>query len=125
MNYERLFKTIRNINVSGEIGISSYHLNDYTNTFNPDLIIPFSFNTYYGNKHHIEISLGQSISSIIINSSTDFKPKRETQLNTNLSLGYRYQKPKGKIIFRIAYTPLIERNKEYRHWASISFGTSF
>lgn len=125
VNYERNVFRKSNIKIALRIGFSTIHFYDFTNKFNPDLIIPLLINGLYGNKHNIEFGIGQTFSSIVQSNSTDYFPARENSFSTNFTLGYRYQKPSGGIIFRIAYTPVIEKNKSYRHWGGISIGYAF
>lgn len=125
INYEYLINKINKLKLSVRIGLSTYHLNDYTNQFNPDLIIPIAINAYYGNRHNIDLGFGQTITSIVYADDSDYKPKRSNSLNTNISIGYRYQKVEGGVMFKVAYAPIIEKNELYRHWLLLSFGYSF
>jgi hypothetical protein len=84
-----------------------------------------TINGFYGQNHKIELGVGETFSNIVHVGITDFKPKRITNFHTILSIGYRYQKKSNGIVFRCAYTPIIEFNSYFRHWAGISFGYSF
>ena len=125
INYEHLVKKINKFKFSTRIGLSTYHLNDFTNRFNPDIIIPISINVYYGTQHNIDFGLGQTITNIVYANNIDYQPTRINNFNTNLSIGYRYQKETNGIVFKIAYSPVIENNKMFRHWFLLSFGYSF
>ena len=125
INYEYLVKKIKKLKLSVRVGASSYHLNDYTNKFNPDVIIPITINAYYGTKHNIYFGLGQAITSIVYANNSDYKPKRTNNSNTNLSIGYRYQKEVGGIMFKIGYASIIENNNMFRHWFLLAFGYTF
>ncbi|OQX75219.1 MAG: hypothetical protein B6D61_10860 [Bacteroidetes bacterium 4484_249] len=125
VNYEYLLKSINKIKLSVRIGFSTYHITDYTNSFNPDILIPIAVNAYYGLNHNIDFSIGQTISNIVYADNFDFQPKRKNSFNTNLSLGYRYQKETGGFMCKIAYSPIIENNKTYRNWISLSLGYAF
>lgn len=125
INYEYLVKKIDKLKLSVRIGASSYHLNDYTNKFNPDIVIPIVINAYYGIKHNIDFGLGQTITNIVYADNSDYKPKRKNNFNTNLSIGYRYQKEEGGIMFKIAYAPMIENNYMFRNWFLLAFGYAF
>jgi len=125
INYERVVFFKNKMMFGMRCGISSYHINDYSNTFNPDIVIPLSINAYYGKNHKAEIGVGETISNIVHADFANFKPKRETKFHTIFSIGYRYQKNAGGIFFRCTYTPIFEFNKYLRHWAGISFGFSF
>ena len=111
--------------ISGRIGISTYNIKDYTYSFNPDIIIPSAINGIYGKTHNIEIGIGQTISNIVQSKHSNLISYRETKFHTNFTIGYRYQKDKGGIIYRCGYMPIIEFNKLYRHWLGTSIGFGF
>ena len=125
LNYENVVFRKNKVKIGLRIGLSTYHIIDFTNTFNPDIIIPFSVNGFYGNKHNVEFGVGQTFSSIVQLNSTDYSTDRENGFSTSFTLGYRYQKQNGGIIFRIAYTPIIDHNKYYENWGGISIGYAF
>lgn len=125
INYERVLFSKKYLMFSTRLGFGTYHINDYTNNFNPDILLPLLINGCYGKNHKIELGLGQTFANIVQADNTDFKPKRVTNLHTIFSVGYRYQKDTGGIFFRCVYTPIIEFNSSFRHWAGISFGYSF
>ena len=81
-------------------------------------------NAYYGQNHKIELGVGQSIISVVQHDA-NFNADRVSNLNTLFSIGYRYQKSTGGILFRFAYTPIIEYNKHFRNWFGISIGYTF
>jgi hypothetical protein len=125
INYERVIYCKNYLMSTIRFGISTYHIVDYINKFNPDIIIPFTLNGIYGHSHKIELGVGETYSNIVHVDLTNFEPKRVSKFSTIFSIGYRYQKNTGGIVFRCAYTPIIEFNKYLRHWAGISFGYSF
>lgn len=125
LNYEYLVKKINRLKLSARIGASTYHLNDYTNEFNPDVIIPLTINAYYGTKHHIDFGLGQTITSIVSANNSDYQPERINSFSTNLSIGYRYQKETGGMMFKGGYSPIIENNNEFNHWLYLGLGYTF
>ncbi len=126
INYEYLFKTINHLKLSTRIGLSTYRLKDYTEKFNPDFIIPITLNVYYGIRHHIDLGLGPTITSIVYANHETYQPQRRTLANnTNLFIGYRYQKEDNKVMFKIGYAPIIEQNHLFRNWYLLAFGYSF
>ena len=125
LNYERTILLKSNLRMGLRIGLSTYNITDYTRKFNPDIIIPIAINGLYGNKHKIEFGFGQTISNIVKANFSDLKPGRVTNLHANFTIGYRYQKDTGGVIFRISYTPLIEFYESFRHWGGISIGYAF
>jgi hypothetical protein len=125
LNYERACYRKKNVLLALRIGAGIYHLNDYTTTFNPDILIPLAINSCYGKSHKLELGLGQTLATIVRAGETDFKPKRVLNFHSNFSIGYRYQKKTSGLFLRCAYTPIIEFNRYFRHWAGISIGYSF
>ena len=124
INYERLIKKNGELHFSARIGLSTYHLQDYTNRFNPDVIIPASLNSYYGNKHNIDLGIGLTFTSIIVAGKTYIETTRKNSFYPSLSVGYRYQKETGGLIFKIGYSPIFENNF-FRHWFYIATGYGF
>ncbi len=126
INYENDILLINKFSLGFRGGFSTIHILDYTRKFNPDLIFPISIYFLYGIKHKIEIGIGETISSIPV---TDMENSpvhtRSTSFSTNFTIGYRYEHQKTGIFFRCGYTPIIERNKHYRHWGAISIGYAF
>jgi hypothetical protein len=125
LNYERLVLRSTKLMLTVRLGVGSYRLKDYANSFNPDIIIPLTAYASYGNMHKIELGLGETLGSIVHANMEDHKPTRRTNLNTHLSLGYRFHKKSGGLLFRFAYTPLFEFNNSFRHWFSAAVGYGF
>ena len=125
INYELPITVVERVNISARLGLGSYHIKDFSNSINPDILIPLGINAYYGRKHHIDMGIGQTISSIIYADKTSYEPNRKTTFSTNMSLGYRYQKEDGHLMFRVAYTPILENNSDFRHWGSLAVGYTF
>ena len=125
LNYERVIFRKRNLSFYTRVGLSTCNLKDYTDNFNPDIIIPMAINGLYGTNHKIEFGIGQTISNIVHANYTNWQTERETNFHANFTIGYRYQKDKGGVMFRCSYTPIIEFYKFYRHWGGISIGYTF
>lgn len=125
INYERVLLSKYCISVASRIGIGTYHIYDYTTQFNPDILIPVSINAFYGKENKAELGLGQTFASIVRADFDKLEPTRMMNLHTFFSAAYRYQKKTGGIFFRLAYIPILEYNKNWRHWAGISFGYVF
>jgi len=124
-NYERLLPLREKFNVGIRIGVSTYHINDFTGEFNPDIIIPLAVSGLYGNNHKLEFGFGNTIANIVQADFSNGEPERISNLNANFTLGYRYQRNNGGVVFRCGYTPIIEFYKDYRHWGGISIGFAF
>ncbi|HEX5624424.1 MAG TPA: hypothetical protein VFX48_00290, partial [Saprospiraceae bacterium] len=125
INYERIYYCINDWMFGMRAGLGSYRLRDYTNAFNPDLLLPFTMNMLYGGLHKIECGIGGTIARIVQADSEMFRPVRKTHYHPALTIGYRYQKTAGGLVFRGNYIPILERGRHFRHWAGISIGYSF
>ena len=125
VNYERELIKKSKFKFSLRGGLGMYHTKDYEMKFNPDLLIPCTMFLYYGEKHHLDFGIGETVSSIVYFNYEEMDKKRNYHLHTNFSLGYRYQKSTGGIFFKISYTPFLEFNETYTHWGSASIGYGF
>jgi hypothetical protein len=112
LNYERILLNGNNFKTAAQAGISYYP----ASTGIRDVWIPISINELYtiGN-HHIEFGLG-------------IVPIREAARDADNNprywfwsglfsgrIGYRYQKPGGRFLFRAGFTPVVESGLEYTH----------
>lgn len=130
LNYERVIfqqknKLTPNLKIGVRLGISTFHLKDFNNKFNPDVIIPVAINAIYGKTHHLEVGFGQTFSNVTQTNSMTFAVERQTTLNSNFTAGYRYQKSERGIIFRLNYSPIISSDKLYNSWFGLSIGYGF
>lgn len=125
VHYERIIINNRLFKTAGQIGIS-YFPPIFGNKY---LWIPLEINEICSFKnHHIEAGFGM----VVI---------RETDWGGLLSgrIGYRYQKPSGRFIFRVGLTPVFESNlvdvpngfikllylSEFNYFPGVSIGYSF
>jgi hypothetical protein len=125
LNYEKLMFRKNMMSFSIRAGVGTYHVMDFTDNFNPDIIIPISLFGTYGRDHKIEISFGQTYASIVKADLSNFNPSRNSTFHSNFSIGYRYQKNTAGFFFRFAYSPIIQNNLAYRNWVGMSIGYSF
>lgn len=125
INFERTVLTHEKLTINGRIGLSTVHLKNHSRKMSPDIIIPFSVNTCYGNAHKAEIGIGETFTYMNVVNFENYKSKRNSYFHTALSLGYRYQPYHSGIFARIAYTPIFERNTILRHWGALSLGYTF
>ncbi len=125
VNYERTMFTKKKLSFALRIGISSYHVRDFYNKFNPDIITPMALNVCYGNIHKIEFNFGQTLTSIVMIDLEEFNPRRQLDFHSFFGIGYRFQPDSGGLFFRCFYSPIIEYNRYFKNWAGISVGYSF
>ena len=124
INYERILLNSDNFKTASQLGISYYP----PTTGVRDLWIPFGINEILSiGKHHIEAGLGYTL----------IREAARDQENNPLywfwsgvitgRFGYRFQKPNGRFIFRVAFTPLVEYGSslQFHPSAGVAVGYSF
>lgn len=125
LNYEGVFSLSDYFSASGRVGISTLRINDFTTQFNPDLLVPITINGFYGKAHKLQVGFGQLLSNTVRASHSTGLPIRETHFHTHFSVGYRYHKEKGRMIYGISYTPMIAYQENFRHWGAVTIGYVF
>ncbi len=116
INYEAIFGTNKHHAFAFRIGVGGYPV---TNTTDFVVGVPVAFNFITGRRSSfLDLSLGQTLT---VNTNAEFEPI------TTAGIGYRYQKSKSPLFFRLAYTPLINYigGMEYKHWAGLTIGFTF
>jgi hypothetical protein len=104
IGYERLIFNTEKLKTLGQMGFAYY---PKTAGIIP-LWIPLSINQLLSfNSHHIEAGIGQ----VLIN---DEMPdwKDNFRFFGSFKIGYRYQNPPGRILVKIAFTPVIDYGRE-------------
>lgn len=124
VNYERILINGNRFKTASQIGISYYP----ASTGIRDIWMPIGVNEILSfGKHHIEAGLGY----IVIREAT-----RDPENNPDEwfwsgimsgRIGYRYQKPGGRLILRAAFTPFMEHGTahEFHPSGGLSVGYSF
>lgn len=114
VNYERTILNGNRFKTLAQIGISFWGNKSWKG-----FVIPIAVNELISfNRHHIEVGTGVSPNFVW---RTD--QSREWDYFLMGRIGYRYQNPKKKFIFRIGYTPIIL--PEFGHWGGVAFGYCF
>ncbi len=121
VNFDQPLFQFRNTSFAIRAGLSTFHLKDYQNNFNPDLIVPLSIRAYTGQTHQLELGAGQVLTSIVVADKEENKISRQQKLHSQLTLGYRFAPAGKRWMTSITYTPLIEQSHGLRHWAGVSF----
>lgn len=136
VNYERVLLNYSRFKTTAEIGAGYYPekiIDMYT------LWIPVMLNSFYtlspaSGNHNIEAGIGHVFirdDNFFALYNYYFGLKKWYQGYAAFKIGYRYQKPEGRMIFRIHYSPFIEyfvnnvRYKNFHYWAGISIGYAF
>jgi hypothetical protein len=124
INYERLIINANRFKTAAQLGCSYYP----PSTGVRDLWIPFGINEIISfGKHHIEAGLGYVL---IREAARDQENNPDYWFWTNLysgRIGYRFQKPDGRLILRAAFTPVIEYDAafEFHPLGGVAVGYSF
>jgi hypothetical protein len=93
VNYERVLINRHKFKTTAQAGISFYPVDIRM------LWIPLSVNQLISfNQHHLELGIGQ----VLTLDSDEWEPFG------SFRIGYRYQKPEGRFLFRAGFTPFIE-----------------
>lgn len=119
LQFEHKFFSLKKHQLSYRIGFSTYKLIDFEQKFNPDLIFPLCLSYYFGTKHQVEIGTGLNFVSIPVLES--FEKKRQNSISGHALIAYRIETHKNWI-YKIAFTPLFEKEKTFRPWFGVSFG---
>lgn len=128
INYERLIFNGERFKTSAQAGFAYYPESSGV----IPLWIPLTINQMLSfGSHHLEVGLGQ----IIIN---DRLPNgvNDYILFGSLRAGYRYQKPGGRIMFKLSFTPIVDywdrvnpefatEYVEFIPWGGLTIGYNF
>ena len=124
LNYERVFINSPKFKTAAQIGVAYYP----PATGVRDLWIPIGLNEIIGKgKHHFEAGIGFTP---IREASRDMENNpMEWYWTTVMSgrIGYRYQKPSGRLILRASFTPILELDAkpDFHPTGGVSIGYSF
>ncbi|MFK7809997.1 MAG: hypothetical protein AB8F74_19485 [Saprospiraceae bacterium] len=122
LNYGRVLLSKSKYRLDATMGVSSFRLRDFTDSFNPDFVLPIGLEFITGGKHQFVVGLGNTTSSLVKISSIDFRKQRSWDQHGYLLLGYRYQKTESPYFFGLAYNPLLERYSVFRNWGIVTIG---
>jgi hypothetical protein len=129
LDYERLFLNREKFKTLAQLGVAYYP--ERTGVI--PLWIPVSVNQLFSfHSHHLEAGAGQ-----IFCSEKGLDGDQKLRLFGSLKLGYRYQKPDGKFLFKAAFTPVLDYwdvatdnelgrpEVEFMPWAGVAVGYNF
>ena len=122
VNYERILINGEKYKTTGQAGFAWYPPATDVREF----WIPVSINELVSfNKYHLEFGLGTAFTNEEMQDLTG-ETTRDWSTFLTGRVGYRYQKPNGRFIFRIGFTPLFELDgNEFHPSGGLSFGYSF
>ena len=117
VNYERFLVNRNRFKTSVQLGISPMFRTSWNG-----LSIPISITELFSfKKHHLELGIGIAPNFV---SHENHGNSWESLLNGRV--GYRFQKPSGRFVFRAGYTPFLYfPDNKFIHWGGISIGYSF
>ncbi len=118
LNYERVLWNRSSWKTTTQIGFSILGTRDWSGINFPIAITQLKSFT----NHHVEIGIG-TIANVVFHKTNIYGYQWERYMYFNGRLGYRFQKPEGKFLFRAGYTPLFY--PEFGHWVGLSLGYSF
>ena len=92
--------------------------------------MPILLNELYSfGKHHIELGAGYIFTNEVLRDGNLNAISRSWNGFLTGRIGYRYQKPAGRFLIRVAFTPVIEvqniNESGFHPLAGVSFGYSF
>ena len=123
-NYERIIINGNNFKTATQIGMSYYP----SSTGIRDIWLPICINELYSfGSHHIEGGIGY----VIIREATrDIENNPDEWFWSGVftgRIGYRYQKPDGRLVLRAGFTPFMEHGTahEFHPSGGVSVGYSF
>ena len=122
INYERILLNGEKFKTTGQAGFAWYPPATDVREF----WLPVSINELFSfNKHHVEFGLG-TVFTVEENLERSGKTTRAWYNLLSGRIGCRYQKPNGRFIFRIGFTPLYELDgNEFHPLGGVTFGYSF
>ena len=88
-------------------------------------IIPLMGHYFIGTIHHLELGAGLASISVSVDvPDAEFAGISESTVAGTFTIGYRYQRPEGGLLFRTGLTPLVG-GFGTATWAGLSVGYSF
>jgi hypothetical protein len=124
INYERVFFPERFLKYSFSFG-NSYFINRQPNYM--ELMFVSKLNCLLGKsiKHNIETGIGYNL----IFSNKEYKNDNRFDYYYLVRLGYRYQQPNGRFLFKVAFSPyqLVSSGWyfDWEPWGGIAIGWTF
>lgn len=121
INFERVIINEEKFKTTGQLGFTYL-----TPSWSSDFLINAILNELISfNKHHIEMGLGYGIA---YKSSNEFNNGGSFDYIT-LKLGYRFQKPEGRFVMKIGFTPHLiiqdDNSINFAPWGGLLFGYNF
>lgn len=117
LNYERILLNGDRWKTAASAGLCYWKTPTWSG-----FVIPVMISEMYSLKnHHIVLGLGASPNFV---SNIQYGNSVEVFLSGRF--GYRFQKPTGRMLFAIHYTPiLIPETRDFGNWGGITFGYTF
>ncbi len=123
INLEYSLKYPFSINPVFRAGLCTYPLRDFTNTWNPNFVIPLLFGCHSGSIHRIILEFGTVYSNYVVSETGG--PVRKSLFSISLPIAYRYCPQKLRLWFQLEYAPLFNTYRFQKHWGGIALGYRF
>ncbi len=125
LNYERVLLNGQRFKTTGQVGFAYYPPGAHI----IDIWIPVEINEILSfNKHHIELGFGYVFMNEAIRRENNSVESREWEGLYSGRIGYRYQKPNGRFVLRVSFTPLfgsLDAPFEFHALGGVALGYSF
>ncbi|MEZ4956567.1 MAG: hypothetical protein R2825_23620 [Saprospiraceae bacterium] len=116
LNYERILVNDIKMKMTAKVGASYYS----PGSGNIGFWLPFSVNGLLSfDMHHVEFGIGQVLTKDRIGSSQGRSLDSWDMLGS-MTLGYRWQKPESRFLFRAVFTPFLVIDFNQRQEAAFS-----
>jgi hypothetical protein len=112
LNYERNLLNFNHFKTSVQIGFAFY---PKPIDLRSRLWVPISFNQLFSYKqHHLELGIGMVITEYQNYSFGDgMRYEKDLQPLLAGKIGYRYQKPAGRMQYKLLFTPILDKEKNF------------
>jgi hypothetical protein len=125
VQYERIFIVRDQNRYFLKLGIGSFHIIDFSNKVNPDIIIPFSSGVSLKKKPEFLAAGGMIFSSIVHYNSTKGQAVRENDFHPFASVSCRYVLEKSRIGIQLSYMQVYDINQRLKHRVALALGYRF
>lgn len=121
INFDKKIVNVFHLQLYATVGLSTYKLVDYTQQFNPDIIVPIGFYLIPSDrKIYPVIGTGITYSNSV--RATPLEKLRVSQVHFWSKFGFRLNLNNDKMFLQAAYVALREYEIGHRNWAGVSIG---
>jgi len=125
VQYERAYIVRDHNQYFLKLGIGSFHIRDFSNKVNPDIIIPFSSGVSLKKKPEFLAAGGMIFSSLVHYNITKGQAVRENDFHPFALVSCRYVFEKTGIGIQLSYMQIYDVNQRLKHRAALALGYRF